>query len=328
MLDCCVFVPGAPPLPRSRRSAKESPPAEQHPLTTRFLAFARDLAASAEATAILVYADVFKKPGSMEEFVEQCDAVDVVLATRDAELFEECKSKHSTVLRIPPVGLTRVGQIKMAVLIGFTEGVFRRGDRLVCLTGFGESGLLDTVLFMETQEEYELFALTLGEQLVGSVHPEVFERLLGLAADLANEGREGKPVGTTFVIGDEESVLKHSDQMIFNPFKGYPREQLNVLDPALEETLKEFSALDGAFIVSGDGHVETAGAYLRSTVPGVELPRGLGARHQSAAAITAATQAVAITVSESTGTVTVYHGGKILVEIEKPRPIGEGGPPP
>jgi DNA integrity scanning protein DisA with diadenylate cyclase activity len=318
-------------MAKSRRTPEEAAAASaarfERSLTARFLGFARDLAATAEATAILVYADVFKKPGSMEEFVNNCDSVNVVLATRDAELFEECRSKHTTVLRIPPVSLTRVGQIKMAVLIGFTEGVFKRGDRLVCLSGYGQSGLLDTVLFMETQEEYELFASALGEQLTDSVHPEVFERLLGIAADLANEGREGKPVGTTFVIGDVEDVLRHSDQMIFNPFKGYPREERNVLDPALEETLKEFAALDGAFIIAGDGHVETAGAYLRSTVPGVELPHGLGARHQSAAAITAATKAVAITVSESTGTVTVYHSGRILIEIEKPRPIGETAPP-
>jgi DNA integrity scanning protein DisA with diadenylate cyclase activity len=68
--------------------------------------------------------------------------------------------------------------------------------------------------------------------------------------------------------------------------------------------------------------IETAGRYLRSTIPGEPLPRGLGARHKSAAAITAATHAVAITVSESTGTVTVYEQGKMLFEIEKPRPIG------
>jgi DNA integrity scanning protein DisA with diadenylate cyclase activity len=54
----------------------------------------------------------------------------------------------------------------------------------------------------------------------------------------------------------------------------------------------------------------------------VEIPRGLGARHRSAAAITALTDAVAITVSESTGNVTIFRGGRVIMEIEKPRPIG------
>ena len=122
-------------------------------------------------------------------------------------------------------------------------------------------------------------------------------------------------------------VFKHSDQMILNPFRGHPRAKRNVLDPELEETIKEFATIDGAFVITGDGYIESAGVYLRSTVPGVELPAGLGARHQSAAAITAATAAIAVTVSESTGTVTVYHGGKILIEIEKPRAIGHVAPP-
>jgi len=297
-----------------------------NPLTTKFLEYARDLALSTGARAILVYADVFKKPGSLDEFIRECHKVDVVLATRDAALFEECKSKHSYVLIVPPVRLTRAGQVKMAVLLGFAEGLFKQGDKLVCLSGIADSGTLDEILYMETHGEYEMFASSLGEKLTDGVRPEVFERILAIAAQLGNEGREGKPVGTTFVIGDAGHVLEHSEQMILNPFSGHPRERRNVLDPKLEETLKEFATIDGAFIVTGDGYVDTAGAFLRSTVPGVELPHGLGARHASAAAITAETKSVAVTVSESTGTVTVYHGGRILIEIEKPRPIGEAPP--
>ena len=295
----------------------------EHPLTTKFLKYARDLALATQARAILVYADVFKKPGSLETFTRECCKVDVVLATRDPELFEECKSKHSKVLIVPPVKLSRAGQVKMAVLLGFNAGVFQRGDRIVALSGIADSGALDTITYVETQEEYEMFASSLGEQMTDGVRPEVFERLLNVAVELANEGREGKPVGTTFVIGD----VDHSDQMILNPFRGHPRAKRNVLDPELEETIKEFATIDGAFVITGDGYIESAGVYLRSTVPGVELPAGLGARHQSAAAITAATAAIAVTVSESTGTVTVYHGGKILIEIEKPRAIGHVAPP-
>ncbi len=299
-----------------------------HPLTTNFLGYARDLAQKTGARAILVYADVFRKSGSLEDFIRECDNVNVVLATRDAELFEECNSKHSFVLSVPPIRLTRSGQVKMALLLGFAEGVFEQGDRIICLTGIADSGVLDTVMFMETSDEIELFASSLGDTLTDGVRPEVFERVLRIAVELGDEGREGKPIGTTFVLGDTDHVLEHSDQMILNPFSGHPREQRNVLDPELEETVKEFATIDGAFVITGDGYVETGGIYLRTTVLGVELPRGLGARHQSAAAITAETKAVAVTVSESTGTVTVYHGGKILIEIEKPRPIGETAPLP
>ncbi len=301
------------------------PESTMNSLTANFLGYARDLALKTGAQAILVYADVFKKSGSLEQFLQECSKVEVVLATRDAELFEECKNKHTHVLIVPPIRLTRSGQIKMAVLLGFAESMFRRGDKIICLSGIADSGVLDTVMYMETEGELELFASSLNEQLTEGVRPEVFERLLRIAALVAELDRKGKPVGTTFVIGDLDEVLKNTEQMIFNPFQGYPRESRNVLDPKLEETIKEFATIDGAFIIDSDGTLERGGTYLRSTVSGSELPRGLGARHQSAAAITAATRAVAITISESTGNVTVYHGGKLLIEIEKPHPVSEAG---
>jgi diadenylate cyclase len=115
---------------------------------------------------------------------------------------------------------------------------------------------------------------------------------------------------------------------MLNPFQGHAEEHRNILDPALRETIKELSSLDGAFLIRNDGVVEAAGIFLRSVIPGSVLPHGLGARHRSAAGITAATKATAITVSESTGTATVFRDGKIIIEIEKPRPIGSMAPEP
>jgi DNA integrity scanning protein DisA with diadenylate cyclase activity len=55
-----------------------------------------------------------------------------------------------------------------------------------------------------------------------------------------------------------------------------------------------------------------------------KLPQGLGARHHAAAGITSVTRATAVTVSESTGNVMVFRGGKAILEVEK---IRLGGAP-
>ena len=47
----------------------------------------------------------------------------------------------------------------------------------------------------------------------------------------------------------------------------------------------------------------------RRGVTGAHLPMGLGARHSAAAAATTETKAVAITVSQTTGTVRFFKGG-------------------
>ncbi|HEV3167957.1 MAG TPA: DNA integrity scanning protein DisA nucleotide-binding domain protein, partial [Isosphaeraceae bacterium] len=92
------------------------------------------------------------------------------------------------------------------------------------------------------------------------------------------------------------------------------------LDTRLEETIKEFSAIDGAFLVRGDGVILSAGRYLvpqgRLEEP---LPQGLGARHEAAAGITETTGAIAISISQSTGTVSIFKGGRLITDIPKPR---------
>ena len=163
----------------------------------------------------------------------------------------------------------------------------------------------------------ELFAMLDSAFLPEDVLPEVFERTLTLATQLAAEGREGRRVGALFVLGDSERVLAHSRRLILNPFKGYPESGRNLLDPDLEETIKEFSALDGAFVVRGDGVVLTAGTQLLPTAPHASLPSGLGTRHAAAAGITASTEAVALCVSQSTGAVTVFKSGKLVTDIHR-----------
>ena len=51
----------------------------------------------------------------------------------------------------------------------------------------------------------------------------------------------------------------------------------------------------------------------------LSLPSGLGSRHAAAAGITAYTKAIAITVSESDGTVRVWRAGKEFASFEPSR---------
>ena len=39
---------------------------------------------------------------------------------------------------------------------------------------------------------------------------EVLESLIGLAVEIAREGREGRRIGTLFTLGDEDAVIARS----------------------------------------------------------------------------------------------------------------------
>jgi DNA integrity scanning protein DisA with diadenylate cyclase activity len=140
--------------------------------------------------------------------------------------------------------------------------------------------------------------------------------VLDIAMDIGALGREGKPVGTIFVIGDSEQVLAHSHQAVFNPFKGYDRAERSIDRPAVVESLKELSRLDGAMIIDAQGVVEAAGRNLDFGSRELESQHGLGARHRAAAGITKGTNAVSIVVSESTGKVTLFYQGKTVATME------------
>lgn len=286
-------------------------------------ALTKHLAAIAEdcgATAVLVYTDALQ--GEPLELPAELDSKVIYLSKTEGEQSEQ-ERRGSQCIRVPNVKLTRLGQVKIAIFLSLARAVIHRGDVIVCLTGAPASGSLDTLFVTEVGAEFESFSIPEDDSyLPPGVSAEVVERVIDIAVALGSEGREGKPVGALFVIGDSQRVTSLSRQLIINPFRGYTEEERNILDPALEETVKELCTIDGAFIIRGDGVIETCGAYLKTSLPDDEeltLPQGLGARHHAAAGITAVTNSLAITVSESTGTVTVFGGGKILTEIEKLR---------
>lgn len=145
--------------------------------------------------------------------------------------------------------------------------------------------------------------------------PEVFDAILQACIEIAREGREGKPVGTAFLVGDRDEVMTRSRQLILNPFYGHPADMRTVIKKDVREMLKEYALLDGAFVVSGDGLLEAAGRYITVDASQASLPKGMGTRHSSTAAITTVTRAVGLVVSESGGRVSVIKDGKIVKVI-------------
>jgi diadenylate cyclase len=131
----------------------------------------------------------------------------------------------------------------------------------------------------------------------------------------APTGREGKSVGTLIVVGDVRSVLARSRTLGFDPFKGYRRKERNLRDARVREAIKEIAQMDGAFVVARDGTVEAACRIIDAPNTGLTLPKGLGTRHWAAAAITNVTNALAVVVSQSTGTVRLFQKGEIILRI-------------
>ncbi len=144
---------------------------------------------------------------------------------------------------------------------------------------------------------------------------QTVEEVVNLAVELAREGREGRKIGTLFVIGNVEELMERSRALILDPLYGHPDELLRVELPAFRETVKELAQLDGAFLLKDDGTFVSAGRFIDVDVTAEEnfLP-GLGTRHAAAASISRSTGSIAVVVSQSS-VVRVFASGEVRAEI-------------
>ncbi len=280
-----------------------------------FLESAGDIASKINAKRIFLYADLINDYKLLKELSKKDE---FVFITKNKDTLQRHVGIEKNVIDIPNVEFSRIGLIKIAAMKGLSSGIVEDEDKIVFITGTHKIGSFDSIIVVDIGKEFEILASSSVSDIAENLKPELFEAVLNLSLELASQGREGKPVGTIFVIGDHEKVLQLSRQMIINPFQGYPEEERNIMDPALRETIKEFSAVDGAFVIREDGVVIAAGRHLSAALEKEDFPHGLGSRHVAAAGITSVTDAAAIVISESTGEVRIFKKGNIFMEIEKP----------
>jgi diadenylate cyclase len=213
---------------------------------------------------------------------------------------------------------TRSTQVSQVLLEAIADEILQSGDTIVAVYSSYEHDRCDTVSVIELSEQLAKLTSRDLQRLETQVPLDTLRQVVDLACEIGREGREGKSVGTIFVVGNHRKVLSLSQEQVHDPFRGgtYPKEERSVRNPRVRESIKELAQVDGAFIISSDGIVYGFGRHLRASADGLALSKGLGSRHWAAAEISKATDAVAVAVSESTGTVRIFQDGKVVLHIE------------
>jgi diadenylate cyclase len=207
-------------------------------------------------------------------------------------------------------------KLTQALLESVADEILAPGARVVAMYSGFEAGTIDSISVINLSERLERLTARDLRQLETQVPLDTLKTVVDLALEIGREGREGKPVGTLFVVGDTRRVIACSHPTGFDPVKGYNRKERNLSDPRVREGIKEVAQMDGAFIVNPDGTVEAANRYIDAPATNITLSKGLGARHWAAAAITRTTKSVAVAVSESNGTVRIFQNGEVVLRIE------------
>lgn len=239
----------------------------------------------------------------------------IVVADRPAEVEGAPEAGLSTVL-LDMEDAPVFDKLTQSLLESVADDILAPTARVVTVYSGFEAGTIDSISVLHLSEHLERLTSRDLRQLETSVPLDTLKTVIDLAVEIGREGREGKPVGTLFVVGDTRKVVACSRPTGFDPVKGYSRKERNLNDHRVREGIKEIAQMDGAFVVAPDGTVEAAARYIDAPATGLTLSKGLGSRHWAAAAISKATKAVAVAVSESNGTVRIFQDGEVVLRIE------------
>lgn len=278
---------------------------------------AHRIARGTKCSVLMIFADTFRTPPLLERFVYPTFKT-VIVSTENYDFHSDAGEKPE-VITVRSFGNHRMSQLRAAMFIGLMRGIIKPGDRICCLGGTNASNKLDSILVIDAASEFPTVMTSRASSLVpAKVRPEVLEKAIALATELAVEGREGKPVGTLFVVGECEKIRQFTRPLLLNPLSGYAREDRNISNAFVEETVKELALIDGAFIIDHDGVIDSAGSQITATLQGskISLPSGYGTRHAAACAISLVADCAAIVVSAS-GQITLFRHGEPIVLLER-----------
>ena len=295
----------------AKSETKRKPMRNEERLNDMIMRSAFKISKAAKCSAIILLGDSFTEMPDISSIFGDSK---VVIVSEKPPVSMPPKCEFISVRSFSDV---RFSQLRSAVMIGLTRGTFGAKEKICCLGGVRESNLIDTIVMLDIGKEFSNVFIGQKNMLPEGVTPEVLERVLDIATELSVEGREGKPVGCIFVIGSAEELKPHLKQLILNPFYGYKPEDRNVLNPFMDETVKEYSLIDGAFIIDSSGVLEAAGALIHTPDFKLQLPGGLGARHAAAYSISLMADCISIVVSSSTGQITLFRKGQMLPITEK-----------
>ena len=275
---------------------------------------AHHVAKASDVDAVVLLAEVPYKFSEIQEYLGKCCRL---LVASDKEEVQHAASEDNVLLvKLPSEPQTRQDQLTQALLEAIADELLQSGDRVVVLYAGFERDVLDSLSVIHLGEHLTRLTAQDLQRLETQVPLKTLRTVVDLAVEIGREGREGRPVGTLFVVGDHRKVLQMSHEAVHDPFRGYGRKDRVLTNRWVRESIKEVAQLDGAFIISSDGEVKASGRILQAPAHGLTLSKGLGARHWAAAAITKATKAVAVVVSQSTGTVRIFQDGIVVLRIE------------
>lgn len=266
---------------------------------------------SAEAVVVLAESNF-----SFKVMKKLLPGVRLLVAADDPVIQESVRADEIDLIPLEHEPQSPAHQVAQVLLEAIADDLLQSGDTVVVVYSAFEKDACDTVSIIKLAEQLAKLTSRDLQKLETQVPLETLRVVVDLACEIGREGREGKSVGTLFVVGDHRKVLEESRPAGFDMVKGYSRKERNIADSKVREGIKELAQLDGCFVISSDGTIEGSARIIDTSPVEITMSKGLGSRHFAGAAISKNTKAIAVVVSETNGTVRIFQNGEVVLRIE------------
>jgi diadenylate cyclase len=169
---------------------------------------AERIAVGSGCTGLMVFGDTFAGNFKAPKWA---GSLKTILVTRNLAEAEDRPDRFDDSIHVRSFSSQRMAQLRSAVLVGITRGLITFKDRICCVGGLAGSNQFDTIVIVDVEKEFSTLLTGHADLLPPDVKPEVLERVIAVATELAVEGREGRP-GRLPLCGGRQREARDADQ--------------------------------------------------------------------------------------------------------------------
>ncbi|MCX7010058.1 MAG: hypothetical protein NTY53_22940 [Kiritimatiellaeota bacterium] len=176
-------------------------------LTDQFknlLAVARHMTEAAEAEAILL---LLEGPTEWSRLKGLAGKGKIVVAANTSEDLAGAKEAGLTTVRLDMPDSPIYERLTQSVLEAVADDLLTPGSSVVVLYSGFDADTIDSLSVINLDEHLNRLTGRDLRQLETRVPLDTLKIVVDLAVEIGRDGREGKPVGTLFVVGDSRKVL-------------------------------------------------------------------------------------------------------------------------
>ena len=210
----------------------------------------QQLAVQLDVEVILILTD---RPYDFQGISKGLKQVRLVVASGDEDVLKAAEQDDVDFVPLIHEPQTRQVQLNQALLEAIADDLLQTGSRTIAVYPGYERDNLDSLSIISLSEHLAKLTARDLQRLETQVPLETLRRVVDLAVEIGREGREGRSVGTLFVVGHHRRVLEMSHEQVHDPFRGYNKSERSIRSARVRESIKELAQIDGAFVIASDG---------------------------------------------------------------------------